>query len=169
MPRRLAGVFHTAGITANGGLGDTDWTKLGRSFAAKADAAELLDALSRDLDLSDFVLFSSATAWFGLGRTSGYAAANGFLDGVVERRRAAGLPGQSIAWCAWQGTGMAADPLMWQDGRVPSLPAQVALRALDEALASREALTTVIEQGWQSTSASRLLDRPNLAASGERV
>jgi hypothetical protein len=64
---------------------------------------------------------------------------------------------------------MAADPLMWQDGRVPSLPPQVALSAFDAALASREALTAVIEQGWQSTSTSRLLERPGLAASGERV
>ncbi len=167
--RRLAGIVHIAGVTANGGLGDSDWAKLGRSFPAKADAAVLLDTLSRDLELSDFVLFSSATAWFGLGRTSGYAAANGFLDGIVERRRAAGLPGQSIAWCAWQGTGMAADPLMWQDGRVSSLPPQVALGAFDAALASREAFTAVIEQGWQSTSTSRLLERPGLAVSGERV
>ena len=167
--RRLAGIFHVAGVTANGGVGDSDWTKLGRSFPAKADAAALLDVLSRDMDVADFVLFSSATAWFGLSRTSGYAAANGFLDGIVERRRAAGLPGQSIAWCAWQGTGMAADPLMWQDGRVPSLPPQVALGAFDAALASREALMTVIEQGWQSASTSRLLERPGLAVSGERV
>lgn len=167
--RRVAGIFHSAGITANGGIGDSDWTRLGQAFPAKADAAALLDELSRDLNVSDFVLFSSATAWFGLARTSGYAAANGFLNGIVERRRAAGLPGQSIAWCAWQGTGMAADESMWQDGRVPSLPPQVALRALDAALASREALTTVIEVGWQSTSTSRLLERPNLTASGERA
>ncbi|MBS0540049.1 MAG: SDR family NAD(P)-dependent oxidoreductase, partial [Proteobacteria bacterium] len=167
--RRLAGIFHVAGVTANGAVNDSDWTKIGRSFPAKADAAALLDVLSRDMNVADFVLFSSATAWFGLARTSGYAAANGFLDGVIERRRAAGLPGQSIAWCAWQGVGMAADPLMWQDGRVPSLSPQGAMSALDAALASGEALTVVIERGWQSTSTSRLLERPGLAVSGERV
>src|SRR6185503_8313055 len=53
--RRLAGIFHLAGVTANGGVGDSDWTKLGRSFPAKADAAALLDVMSRDMDIADFV------------------------------------------------------------------------------------------------------------------
>jgi 3-oxoacyl-(acyl-carrier-protein) synthase/NADPH:quinone reductase-like Zn-dependent oxidoreductase/acyl carrier protein len=165
--RRLAGIFHVAGVTSNGGLFDTDWSRLSASFAAKADAAVLLDELSRDFNLEEFVLFSSATAWFGLARTSGYAAANGFLDGLIEKRRAEGLPGQSIAWCAWQGIGMAADPLMWQDGRVPSLSPRDALRAFDAVLASREPITAVVEQGWQAGSTSRLLEQPNLALAGE--
>ncbi len=165
--RRLAGIFHVAGITSNGGLFDSDWPRLGASFAAKADAAALLDELSRDFILDEFVLFSSATAWFGLARTSGYAAANGFLEGLIEKRRAEGLPGQSIAWCAWQGIGMAADPLMWQDGRVPSLSPRDALRAFDAVLASREPITAVVEHGWQAGSTSRLLEQPNLALAGE--
>jgi NAD(P)-dependent dehydrogenase (short-subunit alcohol dehydrogenase family)/acyl carrier protein len=165
--RRLAGIFHVAGVTSNGGLFDSDWSRLGASFPAKADAAALLDELSRDFNLDDFVLFSSATAWFGLARTSGYAAANGFLEGLIEKRRAEGLPGQSIAWCAWQGVGMAADPLMWQDGRVPSLSPHDALRAFDAALASREPITAVVEQGWQAGSTSRLLEQSNLALAGE--
>jgi 3-oxoacyl-(acyl-carrier-protein) synthase/NADPH:quinone reductase-like Zn-dependent oxidoreductase/acyl carrier protein len=165
--RRLVGIFHVAGVTSNGSLFDSDWSRLGASFPAKADAAALLDELSRDFNLDEFVLFSSATAWFGLARTSGYAAANGFLEGLIEKRRAEGLPGQSIAWCAWQGVGMAADPLMWQDGRVPSLSPRDALRAFDAVLASREPITAVVEQGWQPGSTSRLLEQPNLALAGE--
>jgi NAD(P)-dependent dehydrogenase (short-subunit alcohol dehydrogenase family) len=165
--RRLAGIFHVAGVTSNGSLFESDWSRLGASFPIKADAAALLDELSRDFILSEFVLFSSATAWFGLARTSGYAAANGFLEGLIEKRRAEGLPGQSIAWCAWQGVGMAADPLMWQDGRVPSLSPRDALRAFDTVLASREPITAVVEQGWQAGSTSRLLEQPNLALAGE--
>jgi hypothetical protein len=165
--RRLAGIFHVAGVTSNSGLFDADWSRLAASFPAKADAAALLDELSRDFILDDFVLFSSATAWFGLARTSGYAAANGFLEGLIEKRRAESLPGQSIAWCAWQGIGMAADPLMWQDGRVPSLTPRDALRAFDAVLASREPITAVVEQGWQAGSTSRLLEQPNLALAGE--
>jgi acyl transferase domain-containing protein/acyl carrier protein len=165
--RRLAGIFHVAGVTSNGSLFDSDWSRLGASFPVKADAAALLDELSRDFNLDEFVLFSSATAWFGLARTSGYAAANGFLEGLIEKRRAEGLPGQSIAWCAWQGIGMAADPLMWQDGRVPSLSPRDALRAFDAVLASREPITAVVEQSWQAGSTSRLLEQSNLALAGE--
>jgi NADPH:quinone reductase-like Zn-dependent oxidoreductase/aryl carrier-like protein len=167
---RLGGIFHAAGITADGLATASGWDQLGRSFPAKADGARLLDRLSRDLDLSAFVLFSSTTAWFGLPGTSGYAAANGFLDGVAEARRAAGLPAISIAWCAWQGIGMAADPALWQDGRVPSLTPECALAALDAALLAGEASVVVSDPIWRPSGAgSRLLEQRMPAAAGGRA
>jgi myxalamid-type polyketide synthase MxaB len=39
---------------------------------------------------------------------SNYAAANGFLDGLMQARRRAGLPGLSINWGPWAEVGMAA-------------------------------------------------------------
>jgi hypothetical protein len=41
------------------------------------------------------------------------------------------------------------------------------LRAFDAVLASREPITAVVEQGWQTGSTSRLLEQPNLALAGE--
>jgi hypothetical protein len=145
----LRGIFHVAGVTADAGIG-AGWDRIGRAFPAKADGARLLDRLSRGAPLSEFVLFSSTTVWFGLPGTAGYAAANGFLDGLAEERREAGLPALSIGWCAWQGVGMAADPALWQDQRVPSLPGESALAALDAALAGARGETSVVvtEQGW---------------------
>lgn len=144
----LRGIFHAAGVTADGLVATSDWTRLGRSFPAKADAARLLDTLSRDMHLAAFVLFSSSTAWFGLAGTAGYAAANGFLDGLAQERAAAGYPATSVAWGAWQGVGMASDPAMWQDGRVPSLTADTALAALDAAIGSGEASLLATEPTW---------------------
>jgi NAD(P)-dependent dehydrogenase (short-subunit alcohol dehydrogenase family) len=167
---RLGGIFHAAGVTADGLAAASDWPRLGRSFPAKADGARLLDTLSRDLDLSAFVLFSSTTAWFGLPGTAGYAAANGFLDGLAEERRAAGLAATSVAWCAWQGVGMAADPAMWQDGRVPSLSPEYALAALDAALLADAASVVVSDPIWRPSGAgSRLLQQQMPAAVGERA
>ncbi len=158
----LAGIFHTAGVSSDGLLATLDPGRIGRVFAAKADGARRLDTLSRDMDLEAFVLFSSTTAWFGLPGTAGYAAANGFLDGIAEARRAAGLPAVSIAWCAWQGVGMAEDPSLWQDGRVPSLPPDAALAALDAALTLNEPSVVVTDPAWPCGS----LEPPSLAAVG---
>ena len=162
----LRGIFHAAGVTADGLLAAGEWDRWAAAFPAKADGARHLDSLSRQLDLENFVLFSSSTAWFGLAGTSGYAAANGFLDGLAHERRAAGLPAVSIAWGAWQGVGMAADPGLWQDGRVPSLPPGAALAALDAALASDEASVLATNPDWHPAMGHRRVEQPKLAAAG---
>ncbi|HEY3909039.1 MAG TPA: SDR family NAD(P)-dependent oxidoreductase [Stellaceae bacterium] len=156
----LRGIFHAAGITADGSIAEAGWDRLARAFPAKADGAASLVAASRRLDLAHLVLFSSTAAWFGLAGTAGYAAANGFVDGLAE---SLGGTAQSIAWCAWQGVGMARDPALWQGGRAPSLPAKVALAALDAALASSETNLVVTDPSWQSGVACTFFDPPLLA------
>jgi nucleoside-diphosphate-sugar epimerase/acyl carrier protein len=157
-PRPLRGIFHAAGVTADGRIAEAGWETLARAFPAKADAALELDAASRELDLAQFVLFSSTTAWFGISGTAGYAAANGFLDGLAEAGGAAGRRVQSIAWCAWQGIGIAANPALWADGRAPSLPASEALLAFDAALSSGESNLVAMNPAWQPARRCRLLD-----------
>jgi rifamycin polyketide synthase module 7/8 len=105
---RPTAVVHTAGVFDAGVVGALTPEKLAKVFAPKVDAARHLDELTRDLDLDAFIVYSSASSIFMGAGSGGYAAANAFLDGLMTQRRAAGLPGQSLAWGPWQQlTGMA--------------------------------------------------------------
>ncbi|MGV9271186.1 SDR family NAD(P)-dependent oxidoreductase, partial [Kitasatospora sp. NPDC003701] len=110
--RRLTAVLHAAGLFDAGVIGEVDRERLERVFAAKVTATQHLDELTRKLapELDAFVVYSSVSAVFLGAGTGAYAAANAYMDGLMARRRAAGLPALSLAWGLWeQDSGMAAD------------------------------------------------------------
>ncbi|MER5891037.1 SDR family NAD(P)-dependent oxidoreductase, partial [Streptomyces sp. NPDC001941] len=108
--RPLRGVLHTAGVLDAGVIGTLSPERLARVYGPKADAVRHLDELTRGLQLDAFVVYSSVSAVFMGAGSGSYAAANAYLDGLMARRRAAGLPGLSLAWGLWdQTTGMAAN------------------------------------------------------------
>ncbi|WP_405632148.1 SDR family NAD(P)-dependent oxidoreductase [Streptomyces sp. NBC_00016] len=101
---RLTGVVHLAGVLDDGVIGALTPERLAGVFAPKVDAVRHLDDLTRDMDLDAFIVFSSAAALMGSAGQGNYAAANAFLDGLMANRRAAGLPGLSLAWGLWEQT-----------------------------------------------------------------
>nr|AXL05854.1 beta-ketoacyl synthase [uncultured bacterium] len=106
----LVGVVHTAGVIDAGVIETLNADRLAMVFAPKVDAVRHLDELTRDKDLTAFVVYSSVSAVFMGAGSGSYAAGNAFLDGLMANRRAAGLPGLSLAWGLWdQTTGMAAN------------------------------------------------------------
>ncbi|MEU9919694.1 SDR family oxidoreductase, partial [Streptomyces sp. NPDC051001] len=105
----LTGVVHTAGVLDDGVIGALTPERLAYVFGPKVTAVGHLDELTRDLDLSMFAVFSSASGLIGAAGQGNYAAANAYIDAVAHRRRAAGLPGVSMAWGLWeQSTGLTA-------------------------------------------------------------
>ncbi|MGW2425325.1 type I polyketide synthase [Streptomyces sp. NPDC001709] len=147
----LRGVVHTAGVLDDGVIGALSRERLAKVFAPKVDAVRHLDELTRGLDLDAFAVFSSASGVFGSAGQGNYAAANAFLDGLMADRRAAGLPGLSLAWGLWeQDAGMTAhlgeaDQARAGRGGVLAITATEGMELFDMALASGQALLVPIK------------------------
>lgn len=95
---RVAGIIHAAMVLDDGLIGGLDPARVGAVLAPKVAGADNLDRATRAAGLDYFVAFSSVATMVGNPGQGAYAAANGYLQGLMARRREAGLAGLAVGW-----------------------------------------------------------------------
>jgi NAD(P)-dependent dehydrogenase (short-subunit alcohol dehydrogenase family)/acyl carrier protein len=157
-------VVHTAGTAEAGMLAETNLGDFAATVAAKALGAVHLHELLGDQELDAFVLFSSVSGVWGGGGQAAYSAANAFLDGLAQHRRARGLAATAIAWGPWGEGGMVADTgdeeRLRQRGLTVLRPDR-AISALHGALSGGDGTVTVADVDWERFVVPFTVSRPS--------
>ncbi|HEY5836715.1 SDR family NAD(P)-dependent oxidoreductase [Streptomyces sp.] len=171
----LTAVFHTAGLLEEEALGTLTPARLAAVLRTKALGARHLDELTRQHELSAFVLFSSVTAALGGGLgLAGYAAANAYLDALAEHRRASGRPATSLGWGVWReehtdpeaAAGAAARYERLARRGLPPIAPERALAALQQALDEDAATLVVADLDWDAYQRVIAAGRPRPLVAG---
>jgi pimaricinolide synthase PimS1 len=149
----LGAVVHSAAVVEDSLLESLEGERLERVMRPKVDAAWHLHELTKDLKLSQFLVFSSAAGLLGGAAQGSYAAANAFLDALAAHRQAVGLPATALAWGLWEREGtteaMNKELQRWAGqvrerlGTVP-MPPEQGLELFDAACALGEALSAPV-------------------------
>ncbi|OEJ42880.1 polyketide synthase [Streptomyces agglomeratus] len=156
-------VFHAAGVGQLAPFDELTPADFARTVAAKAHGAAHLDELLGDRELDAFVMFSSIAGVWGSGHQAAYAAGNAFLDGLAARRRARGLAATAIAWGPWADGGMVtdADEEHLRRRGVVTLPAALAVTAVQRALDCDDTAVVVADIDWERFIGPFTLGRPS--------
>ncbi|MFE2530396.1 type I polyketide synthase, partial [Streptomyces sp. NPDC059371] len=156
-------VFHTAGVEQFAPFDELTPADFARTVAAKAGGAAHLDELLCDRELDAFVMFSSIAGVWGSGLQAAYAAGNAFLDGLAARRRARGMTATAIAWGPWADGGMVTDADREHLRRrgVVTLPAALAVTAVQRALDCDDTAVVVADIDWERFIGPFTLGRPS--------
>ncbi|CAN0540130.1 unnamed protein product [Ectocarpus sp. 12 AP-2014] len=149
----LRGIVHAATVIDDSLIRNLDAERIQKVLAPKIDGARYLDALTRDVELDFFVLYSSATTLFGNPGQANYVAANHWLEAFAANRRAAGLPATCVRWGAIEDVGFLARNTRTRDALQERLGGSAlrsddALNVLEQMLLTPGPSLGVLELEW---------------------
>ncbi|MEU1948971.1 SDR family NAD(P)-dependent oxidoreductase, partial [Streptomyces sp. NPDC020125] len=144
-------VVHTAGTSPLGPLATASPEHFTEALRTKVVGAAHLDQLLDDTGLDAFVLFSSISGVWGIGRHAAQAAANAYPEALASQRRARGAHATAIAFSPWE---EARGPMSEHDREqllrsgMSFLDGDLALAGLAQALHEQETALTVADIDW---------------------
>ena len=130
----LRGLMHSAVVLDDQIVAGLSEDSLERVWAPKAIGALRLHVATVAKELDWWVGFSSTSSLLGAPGQGAYAAASAWLDGLVDWRRASGLPATTINWGQWSDIGVAST--LTFSALDPISPAE-GIEALEAILASQ--------------------------------
>ncbi|MGB3788559.1 MAG: type I polyketide synthase, partial [Phormidesmis sp.] len=154
----LKGIIHAAGVLDDGLLSQLSWQQFTKVMAPKVEGAWNLHQATQSLSLDFFVCFSSIASLIGSPGQGNYAAANAFMDALMQHRSVLGQPGLSVNWGPWAEAGMAAQLDMDVQDRMSArgvtlLNPAKSLQTLGKLLTQSAAQVGVLSIDWPKFSA----------------
>ena len=149
----LRGVFHAATVIDDALIMNLTPAQAESVLAPKVTGAALLDRLTAGDPIEHFVLYSSATTFFGNPGQAAYVAANAALEELAAKRCRAGLAATCISWGPIGDTGYLSrheqikETLAARTGGQP-LESADALRFLGMALADQTSQVAWMDLDW---------------------
>lgn len=146
----LKGIVHAAGISDIAVAHEMTFEKWQEVTQSKLEGALNLHNASSGVDLDVFAVFSSIASVWGSGGMGHYAAANHFLDGLVDYRINKGLPAVAFNWGPWGGAGMATGEAAEEAERRGLKPfePESAIELMTKAWTGGNAHQTVVDVDW---------------------
>lgn len=151
----LRGVVHAAVVIDDALIQNISPEQIERVLRPKMLGADYLDALTANLPLDFFILYSSATTLFGNPGQACYVAANSYLESLAAGRRARGLPATCVRWGAIDDVGFLARNTKIKDalqGRMggQALSSTTALAYLEQMLINDISGIGLMELDWRA-------------------
>ena len=146
----LKGIVHAAGISDIALAHEMSFEQWQSVTQSKLEGALNLHNATANIELDMFVVFSSIASVWGSGGMAHYAAANHFLDGLVDYRRAQGLPATGFNWGPWGGAGMATGDAAEEAERRGLKPfdPESAIELMTKAWTGGNAHQTIVDIDW---------------------